>query len=83
MFVAGDPGEPAGTVANAAPHPEQRGGSALVELRLAALGDGELRLGSADGPPLRRARCPTRWRSTPKPPPERRLRAAPMRELFI
>ena len=39
------PAKPAGTVANAAPHPEQPGGSALIELRLAALGGGELRLG--------------------------------------
>jgi len=30
----------------------------LIELRLAALGDGELRLGSADGPVLRRAEMP-------------------------
>jgi folate-binding protein YgfZ len=34
------------------------GGSALVELRLAALGDGELRLGSIDGPVLQRAALP-------------------------
>ena len=46
-----------GTVANAAASPAG-GGSALVELRLAALGDGELRLGSADGPALRRAALP-------------------------
>ena len=37
VFVAGAVNEPAGTVANAAPHPEHRGGSALVEVRLAAL----------------------------------------------
>ena len=57
MFVAGAEGEPAGTVANAAASPEG-GGSALIELRLAALGDGELRLGSGDGPALRRAALP-------------------------
>ena len=57
VFVAGDVDEPAGTVANAAPHPEQRGGSALVEVRLAALG-ADLRLGSADGPPLRQRPLP-------------------------
>ncbi len=34
------------------------GGSALVELHLAALGDGELHLGSADGPALHRAALP-------------------------
>ena len=57
VFVAGAEGEPAGTVANAAASPAG-GGSALVELRLAALGDGELRLGSADGPALHRAALP-------------------------
>jgi len=57
VFLAGSEGEPAGTVANAAASPAG-GGSALVELRLAALGDGELRLGSADGPALRRAALP-------------------------
>ena len=57
VFLAGSEGEPAGTVANAAATPAG-GGSALVELRLAALGDGELRLGSADGPALRRAALP-------------------------
>jgi len=57
VFVAGDVNEPAGTVANAAPHPEQRGGSALVEVRLAALG-ADLRLGSAAGPPLRQRPLP-------------------------
>jgi hypothetical protein len=30
----------------------------LIELRLAALGDGQLRLGSADGPGLRRTELP-------------------------
>ena len=57
VFVAGAVNEPAGTVANAAPHPEQRGGSALVEVRLAALG-ADLRLGGADGPPLRQRPLP-------------------------
>lgn len=58
VFLAGPAGEPVGTVANAAPWPEGLGGSALVEVRLAALGQGELRLGSADGPVLRRAELP-------------------------
>ena len=58
VFAVGAGGEPAGTVANAAPSPEGRGGSALVEVRLAALGEGELRLGSADGPVLHRAALP-------------------------
>jgi len=56
VFAAGAAGEPAGTVANAAASPEG-GGSALIELRLAALG-GELRLGSGDGPVLHRAALP-------------------------
>jgi folate-binding protein YgfZ len=55
VFVEGDPGEPAGTVANAAPHPGGRGASALVEVRLAALSGHELRLAAPDGPRLRRA----------------------------
>jgi hypothetical protein len=57
VFVAGDVNEPAGTVANAAPRPGQRGGSALVEVRLAALG-ADLRLGGADGPRLRQRALP-------------------------
>ncbi|MEP6738932.1 MAG: folate-binding protein [Caldimonas sp.] len=50
--------EAVGTVANGAPHPVERGGSALVEVRLAALGQGSLRLGAADGPVLRRTELP-------------------------
>jgi folate-binding protein YgfZ len=57
VFVAGSAGEPAGIVASAAAAPDG-GSSALVEVRLAALGEGELRLGSADGPALRRAALP-------------------------
>jgi folate-binding protein YgfZ len=57
VFVAENDNEPAGTVVNAAPHPEHRGGSALVEVRLAALG-ADLRLGGADGPPLRQRPLP-------------------------
>ena len=57
VFASGAPGEPAGTVANGAPHPGRSGGSALVEVRLAAVGD-ELRLGAADGPPLHRRELP-------------------------
>ncbi|MEO8312105.1 MAG: folate-binding protein [Caldimonas sp.] len=49
--------EPAGTVAYAAPLPERPGGSALVEVRLAALGS-DLRLGAADGPRLRQRPLP-------------------------
>ena len=51
------PGEPAGVVANAAPRPGSPGGSALVEIRLAAL-EGELHLGALDGPSLRRVDLP-------------------------
>ncbi len=58
VFVAGAAGEPAGIVANAAPRPEDAGSSALVEVRLAALGEGELRLGSVDGPVLHRTELP-------------------------
>jgi folate-binding protein YgfZ len=50
--------EPAGTVASAAPHPSGRGASALVEVRLAALGEGELHLGSVDGPLLHQGALP-------------------------
>ena len=57
VFASGTANEPAGTVANAAPHPLRGGGSALVEVRLAALGD-ELRLGAGDGPLLRRRELP-------------------------
>ncbi len=58
VFLAVATGEPAGTVVNAAQWPEGPGSSALVEVRLAALGTGELRLGGADGPMLRRAELP-------------------------
>ena len=57
VFVAGDVNEPAGTVAYAAPHPSRRGGSALVEVRLAALG-ADLRLGGPDGAQLRQRPLP-------------------------
>jgi len=59
VFAAGGTQEPVGTVAAAAAHPQRRGGSALVEVRLAALADGhELRLGAVDGPPLHRRELP-------------------------
>lgn len=57
VFAHGTPGEPAGLVANAAPHPLHSGGSALVEVRLAAIGE-DLRLGAVDGPPLLRRELP-------------------------
>ena len=58
VFSGAGAGEAVGTVANAAPHPEQRGGSALIELRLAALDGGDLRLGSPDGARLRQRELP-------------------------
>jgi folate-binding protein YgfZ len=57
VYASGAGGEPAGTVANAAPHPLRGGGSALVEVRLAVAGD-ELRLAAADGPLLTRRELP-------------------------
>ncbi len=58
VFHSGEPGQPAGMVANAAPHPGDTGTSLLVEVKLAALQDGSLHLGSAQGPTLRRAPMP-------------------------
>ncbi|MEO5843587.1 MAG: folate-binding protein [Caldimonas sp.] len=57
VYGAEAAGEAAGTVAYAAAHPEHSGGSALIEVRLAALGR-ELRLGAADGPRLRQRPLP-------------------------
>lgn len=59
VYAAHAPQEPAGTVANAAPAPDGKSYGALVEVRLAALGDeGGLRLGGVDGAALRRAALP-------------------------
>jgi folate-binding protein YgfZ len=58
VFGATGAGEAAGIVASAAPHPQQPGGSALVEVRLAALDAGDLRLGSPEGPRLRQRELP-------------------------
>ena len=58
VYAGGAAAEPVGTVAGAALHPAGRGASALVEVRLAALGDGDLHLGAADGPLLRRTPLP-------------------------
>jgi len=58
VYAEGTEGEPAGTVANAAASPDGRGGSALVEVRLAALGGAALCLGSGDGPALHRVALP-------------------------
>ncbi len=51
VFHSDDPGQPAGQVALAAPRPGG-GGSALVEIKLAALASGSLHAGAADGPLL-------------------------------
>ncbi len=58
VFSSADPGQPAGVVVNAAPHPALSGGCALVELKLNELQRGTLHLGSTDGPLLRRRDLP-------------------------
>lgn len=50
VFHDADPGQPAGMVVNAAPSGD--GSVALVEVKLAAVGRGELHLGAPDGPVL-------------------------------
>jgi folate-binding protein YgfZ len=52
VFAVADPEQPCGMVVNAAPN-GARGVDALVEVKLAALEQGEVRLGSASGAPLR------------------------------
>ena len=52
VFDVADPGQPCGMVVNAAPN--GRGGvDALVEMKLASIGEGEVRHASASGAPLR------------------------------
>jgi folate-binding protein YgfZ len=51
VFAVGDPGQPCGMVVNAAAN-GAGGVDALVEMKLAALEEGDIRLGSADGAPL-------------------------------
>ena len=58
VFHTGDPGQPAGQVVNAAPRPGGSGSGALVEIKLAALGEGTLHLGSPDGPVLHQRPLP-------------------------
>ena len=64
VFHVNDPDQPAGMVVNAAPRPavgnsdKGQGVSALVEVKLAALGDGTLHLGAVDGAVLRRRDLP-------------------------
>ena len=58
VFHDSDPAQPAGMVVNAAPRPDGNGSSALVEVKLAALDGGRLRLGGPQGGELRRAAMP-------------------------
>lgn len=57
VFASNDPGQPAGLVAQAAPHP-LGGYSAIVELKLTALEAGSLHLRGAEGPVLSVGRLP-------------------------
>ena len=52
VFAVADPDQPCGMVVNAAPN-GAGGVDALVEMKLAALEQGDVRLGSAQGTPLR------------------------------
>jgi folate-binding protein YgfZ len=52
LFASADPGQPAGMVVNSAPNGDG-GVDALVELKLSAIEEASVRLGSADGPALR------------------------------
>ena len=58
VFHSADAGQPAGMVVNAAPRSDGLGASALVEVKLAAMVDGSLHLGTPDGATLRRADLP-------------------------
>jgi folate-binding protein YgfZ len=51
LFHSDDPGQPCGLVINVAPAPEG-GVDALVEIKLAALDQGSVHVGAADGPAL-------------------------------
>lgn len=57
VFHSGDPGQPAGLIANAARGPMGTS-SALIEVKLAALGEGSWHAGRADGPLLRPVALP-------------------------
>jgi folate-binding protein YgfZ len=57
VFWSGDPGQPAGLVALAAPGPDGRT-ALLAEMKLQALDEGSLHLGAPDGPVLRRESLP-------------------------
>jgi folate-binding protein YgfZ len=51
VFAAADPGQPCGMVVNAAPN-GLGGSDALVEMKLAAVDEGQIHLGSSTGAPL-------------------------------
>lgn len=68
VFHAGDPEQPAGMVVNAAPQPDGGGTAALVEVKLAALVDGRLHLGAADGALLELRALPYAIPSEAAPP---------------
>lgn len=57
VFASHDPGQPAGMVVNAAPHPAG-GWSALVQVKLLALTEGTLHLGDAEGALLQQRELP-------------------------
>ncbi|MDR5833866.1 folate-binding protein [Caballeronia sp. LZ034LL] len=57
LFHSDDPGQPCGLVVNAAPA-EDGGVDCLVEIKLAALDNGSVHVGSADGPALEFAPLP-------------------------
>ncbi len=58
VFHSADPGQPAGLVANAAARGDGAGSVLLAEVKLAALPEGSLHLGAADGPALTRSAMP-------------------------
>jgi folate-binding protein YgfZ len=58
VFHSADPGQPCGMVVDAAGVPGGGGSTALVEVKLAALGDGSIHLGAPGGPLLTRRPMP-------------------------
>ncbi len=60
LFHSDDPGQPCGMIVNAAAAPAG-GVDALVEIKLAALDNGTVHLGSADGPLLAFDTLPYAW----------------------
>ena len=58
VFHDAEPGQPAGMVVNAAPRADGSGSTSLVEIKLAALDNGALHLGSVGGAALRLGTLP-------------------------